>query len=132
MERPTKGVMVQHVQRMEYDCLDVDADGFVTLMDHGSLEIRSDLRLPAYSLGQMIRHAVECEANGTVTVVGTTGPDGSIQAEAIDAYTPACSVASQEAEKDSLDATRLEPLLEEHDPVATSPQQACDDAEPLT
>ncbi|CAM2697115.1 unnamed protein product [Rotaria socialis] len=66
----THNMSVPNVKRVEYSLIDVDTDGYVSLMDDSS-ETRSDIKLPEGELGQEIRAKFEGGEGLKVTVQKT-------------------------------------------------------------
>jgi len=68
---------VPNVKRVEYSLMDVDSDGYVSLLDDNS-ETRADIKLPEGELGQEIRSKFEGGENLKVTVLQSLGEEAII------------------------------------------------------
>lgn len=72
----THNMDVPVVKRKEYMLMDIDADGFVSLMDPESSETKDDLRMPEGEVGEQIKGAFEKDESGImVTVVSACGEE---------------------------------------------------------
>jgi translation initiation factor 5A len=67
---------IPNVKRVEYSLMDINADGFCTLMDE-SANVREDISLPDYpdNFGREIRKAFEEGKQLAVTVISAMGHD---------------------------------------------------------
>jgi len=70
----THNMSVPNVKRVEYSLIDVDTDGYVSLMDDSS-DTRSDIKLPEGELGQEIRAKFEGGEGIKVTVLQALGEE---------------------------------------------------------
>merc|ERR1711976_429114 len=71
----THNVLVPEVDKMEYEVLDIDEDGFCSLMD-GDGDIKEDLKLPGDELGEEIQQFVDDGEPCTVTVLSSVIQQG--------------------------------------------------------
>lgn len=70
----THNMNVPNVKRVEYSLIDVDNDGYVSLMDDSS-DTRSDIKLPEGDLGEEIRAKFENGEAIKVTVLQALGEE---------------------------------------------------------
>merc|ERR1712110_108095 len=73
----THNMDVPNVKRTEYSLMDVDRDGYLTLMDDAS-DTRSDLKLPEGDLGPEIRTKFESDESIKITVLKAMGEEAVI------------------------------------------------------
>ncbi|CAF1534018.1 unnamed protein product [Adineta ricciae] len=73
----THNMDVPNVKRVEYSVIDIDNDGYVSLMDDSS-DTRSDIKLPEGDLGQEIRTKFENGDGVKVTVLQALGEEAII------------------------------------------------------
>jgi translation initiation factor 5A len=70
----THNMSVPNVKRVEYSVIDIDNDGYVSMMDDSS-DTRSDIKLPEGELGQEIRSKFEGGEGIKVTVLVALGEE---------------------------------------------------------
>jgi len=70
----THNMSVPNVKRVEYSIIDIDNDGYVSMMDDSS-DTRSDIKLPEGELGQEIRSKFEGGEGIKVTVLVALGEE---------------------------------------------------------
>jgi len=70
----THNMSVPNVKRVEYSLIDIDSDGYVSLMDDSS-DTRCDIKLPEGDLGQEIRSKFESGESLKVTVLQALGEE---------------------------------------------------------
>ena len=70
----THNMNVPNVKRVEYSLIDIDNEGYVSLMDDSS-DTRSDIKLPEGDLGQEIRAKFESGEGLKVTVLQALGEE---------------------------------------------------------
>jgi len=70
----THNMNVPNVKRVEYSVIDIDNDGYVSLMDDSS-DTRSDIKLPEGDLGQEIKAKFESGEGIKVTVLQALGEE---------------------------------------------------------
>jgi translation initiation factor 5A len=70
----THNMSVPNVKRVEYSLIDIDNDGYVSMMDDSS-DTRSDIKLPEGELGQEIRSKFESGEGLKVTVLQALGEE---------------------------------------------------------
>ncbi|CAF0775193.1 unnamed protein product [Didymodactylos carnosus] len=70
----THNMEVPNIKRTEYSLIDLDSDGYASLMDDNS-ETRSDIKIPDADLGQEIRAKFENNENVKVTVLKAMGEE---------------------------------------------------------
>jgi len=68
---------VPNVKRVEYSLIDIDNDGYVSLMDDSS-DTRSDIKLPEGDLGQEIKSKFDNGDGVKVTVLQALGEEAII------------------------------------------------------
>ena len=73
----THNMDVPNVKRIEYSLIDIDNDGYVSLMDDSS-DTRSDIKLPEGELGQEIKSKFESGEGLKVTVLQALGEEAII------------------------------------------------------
>jgi translation initiation factor 5A len=73
----THNMSVPNVKRVEYSLIDIDNDGYVSLLDDSS-ETRSDIKLPEGELGQEIKSKFENGDGVKVTVLQALGEEAII------------------------------------------------------
>jgi translation initiation factor 5A len=70
----THNMDVPNIKRTEYSLIDVDTDGYVSLMDDSS-DTRSDIKLPEGELGQEIKAKFDSSESIKVTVLKALGEE---------------------------------------------------------
>jgi len=70
----THNMNVPHVTRKDYQLLDIDEDGFASMMDDTG-ETKDDLKLPDGEVGEEIRQKYEDGQTFTVTVLSACGEE---------------------------------------------------------
>jgi len=70
----THNMNVPHVTRKDYQWLDIDEDGFASMMDDAG-ETKDDLKLPDDEVGEEIRKKHEDQQVFTVTVLSACGEE---------------------------------------------------------
>ncbi|CAF1180113.1 unnamed protein product [Rotaria sordida] len=73
----THNMSVPNVKRVEYSLIDIDTDGYVSLMDDSS-DTRSDIKLPEGELGQEIKAKFDSGEALKVTVLQALGEEAII------------------------------------------------------
>jgi len=73
----THNMDVPNVKRVEYSLIDIDNDGYVSLMADNS-DTRSDIKLPEGELGQEIKSKFEAGEGVKVTVLQALGEEAII------------------------------------------------------
>ena len=73
----THNMDVPNVKRIEYSLIDIDNDGYVSLMDDSS-DTRSDIKLPEGELGQEIKSKFESGEGLKLTVLQALGEEAII------------------------------------------------------
>lgn len=70
----THNMNVPHVTRKDYQLLDIDEDGFASMMDDAG-DTKDDLKLPDGEVGEEIRQKYEDGQTFTVTVLSACGEE---------------------------------------------------------
>jgi len=70
----THNMDVPNIKRIEYSLIDIDSDGYTSLMDDSS-DTRSDVKLPEGELGQEIRAKFENSDTIKVTILKALGEE---------------------------------------------------------
>jgi len=73
----THNMNVPNVKRVEYSLMDIDNEGYVSLLDDSS-DIRNDIKLPEGELGQEIRTRFENGDGLKLTVLQALGEEAII------------------------------------------------------
>jgi len=73
----THNMDVPNVKRVEYSLIDIDNDGYVSLMDDSS-DTRSDIKLPEGELGQEIKSKFDSGESLKLTVLQALGEEAII------------------------------------------------------
>jgi translation initiation factor 5A len=89
LETSTHNVMVPNVNRTEYLCAMITDDGFMSLMDTTSGDMREDIKVPSDELGERIKALVDEQDSADepkdvmVTILSAIGKEQAIDVKTV-------------------------------------------------